>query len=173
MPTIGIKSKSILLPKQIARAKRASRVSLSLAMPPDRWLGGRSNIRGNLSSRSRWFSWDSPDIEGLGRQERLDHRRARALALRPFLNELYSPPRSRIADGVIVCRCEEVTAGTIRAVARSCPPDPGAVKAATRCGMGPCQGRQCCYSMQALLAEVHNLPKQDGAFSTFARRSNR
>ena len=43
-------------------------------------------------------------------------------------------------------------------------PGPNAVKAATRCGMGPCQGRQCGYSVQAILAEVHNLPVGDVSF---------
>ena len=104
------------------------------------------------------------DIDDLRRQARLDERRARALALRPFLDALYPPPRPHIADEVIVCRCEEVKAGAIRAAARTSPPDPSAVKAATRCGMGPCQGRQCGYSVQALLAEVHGLPVGDVSF---------
>ncbi len=98
------------------------------------------------------------DIDLSRRQARLDQRRARALALRPFLDALYPPPRTKIADDVTVCRCEEVTAGAIRAAARRSPADPSAVKAATRCGMGPCQGRQCGYTVQALLAEVHNMP---------------
>ena len=104
------------------------------------------------------------DIEALRRQERLDERRSHAFALRPFLDALYPPPKSRIADDVIVCRCEEVTAGTIRKVAQTSAPDPNAVKAATRCGMGPCQGRQCGYSVQAILAEVHDLPVGDVSF---------
>lgn len=104
------------------------------------------------------------DAEALRRDAQLDDRRSRSLALRPLLNALYPPPRKPIADDVIVCRCEEVTAGTIRATARSTPPDPNAVKAATRCGMGPCQGRQCGYSVQALVAEVHGVPVGDVSF---------
>jgi hypothetical protein len=30
--------------------------------------------------------------------------------------------------------------------------------------MGPCQGRQCGYTVQAILAEVHNLPVGDVSF---------
>ncbi|MVA27091.1 NAD(P)/FAD-dependent oxidoreductase (plasmid) [Agrobacterium vitis] len=84
-------------------------------------------------------------------------RRRRAIALRPFLDRFYRPPRQLIPDETIVCRCEEVTAGNIRAVALACAPDPAAIKAATRCGMGPCQGRQCGYSVQALIAEAHGV----------------
>lgn len=94
----------------------------------------------------------------------VDRRRNRALALRPFLDAVYTPPDQPIADDVIVCRCEEVTAGAIRTVARNSPPDPSAIKAVTRCGMGPCQGRQCGYTVQALLAEVHGLPRRDVSF---------
>ncbi|MBP1848112.1 NADPH-dependent 2,4-dienoyl-CoA reductase/sulfur reductase-like enzyme [Rhizobium petrolearium] len=104
------------------------------------------------------------DVEERRRQARLDDRRARALALRPLLDALYPPLRERLPDETIVCRCEEVTAGTIRAVTRTSVPDPNAVKAATRCGMGPCQGRQCGYTVQALLAEVHGVPVGSVAF---------
>lgn len=104
------------------------------------------------------------NIEALRKEADLDGGRARALALRPFLDALYPPPTAPIADDVIVCRCEEVTAGMIRAVAKNTPPDPNAVKAATRCGMGPCQGRQCGYSVQALLAEVHGVPVGEVSF---------
>lgn len=104
------------------------------------------------------------NAEGVRRQEKLDSRRRRALALRPFLDRFFAPPRREPADDVIICRCEEVTAGSIRKVARSSPPDPAAIKAATRCGMGPCQGRQCGYAVQALLAEVHGVPPRDIKF---------
>jgi hypothetical protein len=30
--------------------------------------------------------------------------------------------------------------------------------------MGPCQGRQCGYSVQALLAECHHIPVRDVKF---------
>jgi NADPH-dependent 2,4-dienoyl-CoA reductase/sulfur reductase-like enzyme len=104
------------------------------------------------------------DIEALRRENQLDGRRSRALALRPFLDAFYTPPNTSIADDVVVCRCEEVTAGTIRKVAKTSASDPNAIKAATRCGMGPCQGRQCGYTVQAILAEVHNLPVGDVSF---------
>jgi NADPH-dependent 2,4-dienoyl-CoA reductase/sulfur reductase-like enzyme len=95
------------------------------------------------------------DIEAQRRD--LDSRRARALAIRPLLDALYPPPHQRIADDTIVCRCEELTASAIRTAARAGAADPNAVKAATRAGMGPCQGRQCGYAVQALIAEAHGI----------------
>jgi NADPH-dependent 2,4-dienoyl-CoA reductase/sulfur reductase-like enzyme len=102
------------------------------------------------------------DFEALRRN--LDRRRAKTLAIRPLLDALYPPPRQRIADDTIVCRCEELTAGVVRAAARAGAPDPNAVKAATRAGMGPCQGRQCGYTVQALIAEVHGIDLTEVGF---------
>ncbi|MBI4672942.1 MAG: FAD-dependent oxidoreductase [Chloroflexi bacterium] len=48
-----------------------------------------------------------------------------------------------IADDVIVCRCEEVTAGARRDAARAGAQQLNALKAWNRCGMGRCQGRVC------------------------------
>ncbi len=82
-------------------------------------------------------------------------RRA-ALALRPFLDALYAPPPEILApaDEVLACRCEEVTAGAIRAAARLGATGPNQMKAYLRCGMGPCQGRLCAPTVAALIAEV-------------------
>lgn len=46
-------------------------------------------------------------------------------------------------DVVIVCRCEEVTAGEIRAAVHGGARRSDELKGFTRCGMGPCQGRMC------------------------------
>lgn len=89
-------------------------------------------------------------------------RRA-ALALRPFLDALYAPPPEVLApaDATIACRCEEVSAGAIRAAARRGATGPNQVKAYLRCGMGPCQGRICAPVTAALIAEVRGLaPEQ-------------
>ena len=81
----------------------------------------------------------------------------RELALRPFLDRLYRPAPAVLApaeDGVIACRCEEVTVGQIRRAGRLGAPGPNQLKAFTRCGMGPCQGRMCGPIVSAILAEV-------------------
>ena len=58
-------------------------------------------------------------------------------------------------DAMIVCRCEEITAGELR----SCVRETGAremnrLKALTRIGMGRCQGRMCAPAASRLLAEA-------------------
>ena len=80
------------------------------------------------------------------------------LRLRPMLDALY-PPRASIfspPDETIVCRCEELTAGEIRNAAAIGQPGPNQIKAFTRAGMGPCQGRQCGYTVAHIIAAVQN-----------------
>ena len=59
-----------------------------------------------------------------------------------------------IPDETIVCRCESVTAQEVRGVADASRHDIHAVKAATRAGMGICQGRQCGNTIAALGART-------------------
>ncbi|MFZ1615146.1 MAG: FAD-dependent oxidoreductase, partial [Holophaga sp.] len=49
----------------------------------------------------------------------------------------------RLGDDEIVCRCERVTAGEIRALIRKGLRDMNELKAATRAGMGACGGKTC------------------------------
>ncbi|EJL02125.1 pyridine nucleotide-disulfide oxidoreductase domain/BFD-like [2Fe-2S] binding domain protein [Pseudomonas fluorescens Q2-87] len=78
----------------------------------------------------------------------------RARAARPLLDALYRPPPGhRIpADDVTVCRCEEVSAGDIRRHVDLGCLGPNQTKAFGRCGMGPCQGRQCGLSVTEIIA---------------------
>ena len=90
----------------------------------------------------------------------------RELALRPFLDALFRP-RPQVfapADTTIVCRCEEVTAGEIRALATVGRPGPNQIKAATRAGMGPCQGRQCGYTVTRILGAAQSRPPSEVGF---------
>ncbi len=67
----------------------------------------------------------------------------RALAFQAALWRIFAPPpfdATAMADPTLVCRCEEVSAGAIRASGATTP---DAVKKATRAGMGRCQGRMC------------------------------
>ena len=82
-------------------------------------------------------------------------------ALRPFLDRLHRPRRSVLvpgADETIVCRCEEVTAGQIRQAVRLGAVGPNQIKAFTRCGMGPCQGRICGPIVSPLIADTLGQP---------------
>ncbi|HLH87981.1 MAG TPA: NAD(P)/FAD-dependent oxidoreductase [Xanthobacteraceae bacterium] len=90
----------------------------------------------------------------------------RELALRPLLDAMFRP-RAQVfapADDTIVCRCEEVTAGTIRAQVKLGRPGPNQVKAFTRAGMGPCQGRQCGYTVTRVLAAAEGRPAAEVGF---------
>lgn len=105
-----------------------------------------------------------------GRMERaLPHHRAAeararselsgALRGRAFLDRLYRPADTfrKPADDVIVCRCEEVTAGQIRALGARGAQGPNQAKAFSRAGMGPCQARMCGLTVCELLAEAQGV----------------
>lgn len=66
------------------------------------------------------------------------------------------------AYGRIVCRCEGVTEGEIRAAITTNPPaaDIDGVKRRTRSGMGRCQGGFCAPYVMSLIAEERGIPKE-------------
>ena len=75
-------------------------------------------------------------------------------AIRKFLDRYYPAPAwiGAVADDVVLCRCEEVTAGQLReAMAHGCS-GPNQAKSFLRCGMGPCQGRMCANSVTEVMA---------------------
>uniref|UniRef100_UPI003B52EDBB FAD/NAD(P)-dependent oxidoreductase n=1 Tax=Roseovarius indicus TaxID=540747 RepID=UPI003B52EDBB len=97
----------------------------------------------------------------------LRRRLRRDLAARPFLDRAYPPYALALspADDTIVCRCEEVTAGDIRGMARLGCRGPSQAKAFGRQGMGPCQGRYCGLTVTGLLAaETGQSPDQTGYY---------
>lgn len=70
----------------------------------------------------------------------------RALDFQAALWTLFAAPPFDIAaipDHTVICRCEEVTAGALRAAQAEGLASLGALKKATRAGMGRCQGRMC------------------------------
>jgi thioredoxin reductase/bacterioferritin-associated ferredoxin len=87
-------------------------------------------------------------------------RLARSLRGRRFLDTVYRPPeRFRLPRGdTIVCPCEDVTAReVVDAVHEGCT-GPNQLKAILRCGMGPCQGRDCGLAITELVARERGLP---------------
>jgi NADPH-dependent 2,4-dienoyl-CoA reductase/sulfur reductase-like enzyme len=84
------------------------------------------------------------------------HAHAAHLAIRPLLDALYPPPAQILDpdDAVIVCRCEEVNAGTLRAVVAQGCQGPNQAKAFLRCGMGSCQGRLCGPTVSEIIARA-------------------
>ncbi|MBO89259.1 MAG: FAD/NAD(P)-binding oxidoreductase [Rickettsiales bacterium] len=77
-------------------------------------------------------------------------------SIRPLLDQLYHPSPDILApaNDTLVCRCEEVTAGDIRKCIQEGATDPNQLKAYTRCGMGPCQGRMCGLSVTEVIADA-------------------
>ncbi|NKB77536.1 MAG: NAD(P)-binding protein [Gammaproteobacteria bacterium] len=84
--------------------------------------------------------------------------RRRHQAIRPLLNVVFRVPVTYLnpPDEVVVCRCEEVTAGTIRGITKQGCMGPNQAKAFTRCGMGPCQGRMCSSTVEQIMAHELN-----------------
>ncbi|SEQ16750.1 NADPH-dependent 2,4-dienoyl-CoA reductase, sulfur reductase [Pseudomonas sp. NFACC02] len=85
------------------------------------------------------------------------------LRIRPFLDALYRPKdENRIpADDVMVCRCEELTAGEVRAFVKLGCTGPNQAKSFGRCGMGPCQGRMCGLTVTEVIAHARGVPASE------------
>ena len=82
----------------------------------------------------------------------------RLTVLRRFLDRFYRPFayfQAPLEPDLPICRCEQVTSGDIQQVAAMGCMGPNQGKAFTRCGMGPCMGRQCGYAVSQVLAHCH------------------
>ena len=109
----------------------------------------------------------TPALSGL----RDDARRALARARRfqSALWQLYDAPvpTHHFAEpSTVVCRCEEVTLADIEAACDAGARSLGAIKRATRLGMGRCQGRYCApVAADLLAARGSRLPQPDDFFA--------
>lgn len=111
-------------------------------------IGGAalSLAEGHIAGRSAAarLTGTRPDPHTWARAAR-SRRRAREFFA--ALDTVYAPPAhwtEQVTDDTVVCRCEEVTAGTVRnAVDELGAGDVRTVKLLTRAGMGWCQGRMC------------------------------
>jgi len=102
----------------------------------------------------------------VSRSRRSLHRHRR---FQNHLRSLYQtkPLTTQLArDSTLVCRCESVPLGELRAAFAEGAASAGAVKRLTRAGMGMCQGRYCSPSVLALAAERTETPL--GEYSGFA-----
>ncbi len=62
----------------------------------------------------------------------------------------FAPPPDLVelvGDDTLVCRCEEVTGRDVREAIESGARSADTIKMWTRCGMGPCQGRICGWTL--------------------------
>jgi sarcosine oxidase subunit alpha len=85
----------------------------------------------------------------------------------PWVSEPSEVLVPRVDDEVIVCRCERVTAGEIRALIRTGVRDLNELKAITRAGMGACGGKTCPSLIKRLYRE-EGVP--DGQVTELTRR---
>ncbi|MGW0829123.1 FAD-dependent oxidoreductase [Streptomyces prunicolor] len=122
-----------------------------------------AGVRGQLAAHAilRRLSPERPTVRLSGLR-----RRARALGrFAELADRLYPlPTTADIPDATQVCRCEGVSAGEIRQAAATGWNDLHGTKAATRAGMGPCQGRECGHIVAALAG------RNEGAAECFAAR---
>ncbi|WP_226577566.1 FAD-dependent oxidoreductase [Acuticoccus sediminis] len=154
-----------------------------------RWIDGQAAFApqvdaDGLSSRENvWVAGDGAGIGGAERAAAQGAATARAICralgtipatgdtprgtgARTFVDRLYAPlPVSHFAaDDTLLCRCESVTFGDVRRVIADGATGPNRVKTATRCGMGPCQGRICGANLTRLVAEeTGRAPRDVGA----------
>ncbi|MDO8284913.1 MAG: NAD(P)/FAD-dependent oxidoreductase [Rhodoferax sp.] len=139
------------------------------SLPGLRIAGDGASIGGALAAEARGTLAALGAAQALGRLSAAEcDARARPaqralrqqLRIRPFLDALYRPPQwiNTPADDTVVCRCEEVTAGQVRDMARQGCQGPNQTKFFSRCGMGPCQGRQCGLAVSQILASALGKP---------------
>ncbi len=90
----------------------------------------------------------------------------RAVRFQKALWNFYRAPR-RVPpeDEVEICRCEGVHASAVRAAVAEGAHDLGAVKRATRLGMGRCQGRYCIAPLIRILVEAGHPPGSESLFA--------
>lgn len=92
-------------------------------------------------------------------------RRAKLASFAGILGELFDPRpglRTLATPDTTLCRCEDVSQGTVDAAVAGGATSMSALKVVTRCGQGPCQGRTC----ERLVAA--RLPEEPARFSSRA-----
>lgn len=126
-----------------------------------RAAGDEGVIAGAAVARALGRAVDPRQVAG-ARAALRRHRRFQEALWRVFAAP--RPQAGRAEPDTIVCRCEEVTLGTIEAALGDGVPSIGEVKRRTRLGMGSCQGRYCAPVLATLLAERQGRPVDELAF---------
>jgi NADPH-dependent 2,4-dienoyl-CoA reductase/sulfur reductase-like enzyme len=92
---------------------------------------------------------DTPRIDELqNRLAGIEHFRHGLETAFPFPSDW----AAKVADDTVVCRCEQISAGDIRAVVQDGHWEINRVKAMCRVGMGRCQGRMCGLAAAEIVA---------------------
>ncbi len=99
-----------------------------------------------------------------GRAALLERRLSKLKVFREGLERAFPFPVNwarHAPDDLVVCRCENVTAGELRqCVAHDGADEMNRLKSLTRVGMGRCQGRMCGAAAAEILAEATQRPVQ-------------
>lgn len=110
---------------------------------------------GRIAALSAAFDLGRLDAATYDRKIRAARRGlARSASFGSAMARLAQPRASAaqwVPDATIVCRCEDIRAGELRAAIAAGAQEINALKAATRCGMGACSGRVCGETAAALL----------------------
>ena len=151
--------------------------ALDQAWLPTRDTAGRSSVRGVYlaGDGASILGADAAELSGaraaltaledLGlapaqpeRAAQIERELRSHATFRRGLETAFAPPPRWAADApdaLIVCRCEEVSAGELRACVRETGTrEMNRLKALTRIGMGRCQGRMCAPGASRLLAHA-------------------
>ncbi|MFM9925676.1 FAD/NAD(P)-binding oxidoreductase [Variovorax sp. H27-G14] len=96
------------------------------------------------------------------RAAQLERQLDKLMGFREGLERAFPVPQdwaTHAPDDLVVCRCENITAGTLRqAVAVNGAAEMNRLKALSRVGMGRCQGRMCGVAAAEILAHATQQP---------------
>ena len=96
------------------------------------------------------------------RPSRLQSKLSKTMRFRTALEVAFPFPddwAARAPDDLVVCRCENITAGELRnTAAANAGGDINRIKALCRVGMGRCQGRMCGVAASEVLANALSVP---------------
>lgn len=134
---------------------RASTGRVYLAGDGARILGARcAEVTGELAALAALVDLGFPDKAD--RRRELAAQKAHYRRFADGLAQAFPWPHdlaARVADDTIVCRCESVTAATLRAsVVEAGATEANRAKAFSRVGMGRCQGRYCGNAAAEIIA---------------------
>ncbi|CAO3460079.1 SoxB-like sarcosine oxidase, subunit beta related [Azospirillum argentinense] len=117
----------------------------------------RGTLAGIAAATQLGFADTDPEQ---ARRARTDLRRAEGFQAALWSIYQAPPPRlDAVPDEAVLCRCEEVTFGQVRAEIAAGHDSLAALKRNTRLGMGRCQGRYCAATAALLLEQATGRPR--------------
>jgi NAD(P)H-nitrite reductase large subunit len=123
-------------------------------------IGGAENSRleGRIAGAAAALNSGHLDLQQVNKiYSQLKPELAQQQRFAKLLGNLFSPKPGLISlakDDTILCRCEEITLGEIKAAVADGARTIGEVKMITRSGMGNCQGRMCEHSITATVVNA-------------------